>query len=101
MTWRQLDQTYQEQFQSPAEMAPELKGKKVTFHIKTGLDHDDSQICVGFNVILASIEAGADATVVFDAGALLDLTDKRHNLESRLADEPAIGADAAQLPGVP
>ncbi|HUE84451.1 MAG TPA: hypothetical protein VMO26_00070 [Vicinamibacterales bacterium] len=82
MTWRHLDQTYQEQFTSPAAMAPELNGRKVTFHIKTGLDQDDSQICVGFNIILASIEAGADTTVVFDAGALLDLTDKKHNLES-------------------
>jgi len=82
MTWRHLDQTYQEQFKSPAEIAPELKGKKVLFHMKTGLDQDDSQICVGFNIILASLEAGADVTVVFDAGALLDLTNKRHNLES-------------------
>lgn len=82
MTWRHLDQTYQEQFKSPVEIAPELKGKKIVFHMKTGLDQDDSQICVGFNVVLASIEAGADVTVVFDAGALLDLTGKKHNLES-------------------
>lgn len=82
MTWRHLDQTYQEPFKSPAEIAPELKGKKVLFHMKTGLDQDDSQICVGFNVIFAALEAGADVTVVFDAGALLDLTGKRHNLES-------------------
>ncbi len=50
--------------------------------MKTGLDQDDSQICVGFNIILASLEAGADVTVVFDAGALLDLTGKTRNLES-------------------
>ena len=82
MTWRHLDQTYQEQFKPPTELAPESKGKKIVFHMKTGLDQDDSQICVGFNIIFASLEAGADVTVVFDAGALLDLTGKRHNLES-------------------
>jgi len=82
MTWRHLDQTYTEQFKPPVEIAPELKGKNVLFHMKTGLDQDDSQICVGFNIVLASLEADADVTVVFDAGALLDLTGKRHNLES-------------------
>lgn len=82
MIWRHLDQTYQEQFASPAEVAPELEGKRLVFHVKTGLDQDDSQICVGFNVILASLEAGADVTVVFDSAALLDLTAKSHNLES-------------------
>lgn len=82
MTWRHLDQTYQEQFKPPAEIAPELKGKTIVFHMKTGLDQDDSQICVGFNVILASLEAGAKVTVVLDAGALLDLTGTGHNLES-------------------
>lgn len=82
LAWRHLDQTYQEQFPSPAKIAPELKGKKIVFHIKTGLDQDDSQICVGFNVIFAALEAGSDVTVLFDAGALLDLTAKKHNLES-------------------
>ena len=82
MTWRHLDRTYQEQFKPPAEIAPELKGKTIVFHMKTGLDQDDSQICVGFNIVLASLEAGADVTVLFDAGALLDLTGKKHNLES-------------------
>lgn len=58
LTWRQLDQTYEEQFVSPAEIASELKDKKIVFHMKTGLDQDDSQICVGFNVIFAALEAG-------------------------------------------
>lgn len=82
MTWRHLDQTYAEEFKPPVEIAPELKGKMVPFHMKTGLDQEDSQICVGFNIVLASLEAGADVTVLFDAGALLDLTGKKHNLES-------------------
>ncbi len=82
MAWRHLDQTYSEDFASPAEIAPNLKGKKLVFHIRTGLDQDDSQICVGFNVIFAALEAGSDVTVLFDAGALLDLTAKRHNLEA-------------------
>lgn len=73
LTWRQLDQTYEEQFVSPFEAAPNLKGKRFVFHMKTGLDQDDSQICVGFNIIFAAIEAGADVSILFDAGAILDL----------------------------
>ena len=79
--WRELDRTYAETFPSPAEVAPALAGRTVLFHVKTGLDQDDSQICVGFNIILATIESRAKVTVIFDAGAVLDLTDKRHNLE--------------------
>jgi len=75
MTWRHLDQTYQEEFISPAEFAPELKGKKIVFHMKTGLEQDDSQICVGFNIVFAAIEADADVSILFDAGAILDLHD--------------------------
>lgn len=73
LTWRHLDQTYEEQFASPSEVAPGLKGKRIVFHMKTGLDQDDSQICVGFNMIFAAIEAGADVSILFDAGAILDL----------------------------
>lgn len=80
--WKHLDATYQEAFPSPAVLAPSLKGKKVLFHMKTGLDQDDSQLCVGFNIIFAAIEAGADVFVLFDAGATLDLTEKSHNLAS-------------------
>lgn len=80
--WKNLDSTYSEAFQSPKQVAPSVKGKKVLFHIKTGLDQDDSQICVGFNIIFAAIEAGGDVTILFDSGATLDLTEKRHNLLS-------------------
>ncbi|HBL46220.1 hypothetical protein [Gimesia sp.] len=73
LTWRELDQTYEEQFAPPSEIAPDLKGKRLVFHMKTGLDQDDSQICVGFNIIFAAIEAGADVSILFDAGAILDL----------------------------
>lgn len=73
LTWRHLDQTYEEQFPSPSEIAPQLQGKKIVFHVKTGLEQDDSQICVGFNIIFAAIEAGADVSILFDAGAILDL----------------------------
>ena len=79
--WRELDRTYAETFPSPAEVAPALAGRTVLFHVKTGLDQDDSQICVGFNIILASLESRAKVIVIFDAGAVLDLTNKRHNLE--------------------
>lgn len=82
MRWQHLDATYSESFAGPADLAHGLAGRRVLFHMKTGLDQDDSQICVGFNIIFAALEAGADVTVLFDAGALLDLTGKRHNLAS-------------------
>ncbi len=71
--WRHLDTTYEEAFKPPAQLAADLAGRKVLFHVKTGLEQDDSQICVGFNIVWAALEAGADVTVLFDAGALLDL----------------------------
>ncbi len=80
--WKHLDATYQENFPAPSTLAPTLRNKNVLFHIKTGLAQDDSQICVGFNIIFAALEAGAHVTVLFDSGATLDLTDKRHNLRS-------------------
>lgn len=80
--WKELDATYSESFQTPKIIAPGLKGKKVLFHIKTGLDQDDSQICVGFNIIFGALRADAKVTILFDAGAVLDLTEKRHNLSS-------------------
>jgi hypothetical protein len=63
MTWRHLDQTYEEQFEPPTKIVSDLKGKKVIFHMKTGLDQDDGQICVRFNVIFASLEAGAGVPI--------------------------------------
>ena len=80
--WRHLDATYEESFVPPSRLAPELAGRQLTFHVKTGLAQDDSQICVGFNVIWAALEAGADVTVLFDAGALLDLTGDRSRLHA-------------------
>lgn len=81
LTLRRIDRTYAESFPPPSSVAPSVRGKRVVFHVKTGLEQDDSQICVGFNVILAALQAGADVTVIFDAGAVLALTDRRHNLE--------------------
>lgn len=81
LTLRRLDRTYSESFPTPSSIAPSIRGKRVVFHVKTGLDQDDSQICVGFNVILAALQAGADVTVIFDAGAVLALSERRHNLE--------------------
>lgn len=76
LTWRHLDRTYEEEFPSPSEVAPGLEGKRIVFHFKTALAQDDSQICVGFNVVFAAIEAGADVSMLFDAGAVLDLRGK-------------------------
>lgn len=79
--WRHLDATYEERFAPPAQLAPDLRGRKLVFHIKTGLDQDDSQICVGFNIVYAALQAGADVSVVFDAGAVLDLTGEESRLD--------------------
>lgn len=78
--WRHLDATYAERFASPAQLAPGLAGRRVLFHMKTGLNQDDSQICVGFNVIFAALEAGAEVDILFDAGSLLDLVGQRSSL---------------------
>lgn len=82
MRWRHLDATYEESFAAPTELAPDLAQRMLTFHVKTGLERDDSQICVGFNIIYAALAAGADVTVLVDAGALLDLTGKRSRLHA-------------------
>lgn len=80
LRWRDLDANYAEEFLPPSEIAPDLAGKRLLFHMKTGLDRDDSQICVGFNVIFAALEAGADVDILFDAGALLDVVGGHSNL---------------------
>lgn len=66
--WRHLDATYEESFAPPAGLAPDLAGRRLTFHVKTGLEQDDSQICVGFNVIYAALRSGAEVSILFDAG---------------------------------
>ena len=90
--WRHLDATYAEEFAAPRQLAPGLAGHRVLFHMKTGLAQDDSQICVGFNIILAALEAGADVAVLFDAGALLDITGESSNLEPRGTSRSQAGA---------
>lgn len=39
-------------------------------HLKTGLKHDDAQICVAYNVIWAALDAGLDVDVFVDADAV-------------------------------
>ena len=95
--WRHLDATYAEEFAAPRQLAPGLAGQRVLFHIKTGLNQDDSQICVGFNIVLAALETGADVTVLFDAGALLDVTGEHSNLESTGVPERLRKVIAAQM----
>ena len=38
-------------------------------HLKTGLKHDDAQICVAYNMIWAALEEGLDVNVLIDADA--------------------------------
>ena len=40
------------------------------FHLKTGLKHDDAQICVAYNEIWAALEEGLKVNVLVDADAV-------------------------------
>lgn len=44
-------------------------GKSILFHLKTGLKHDDAQICVAYNMIWAALDAGMKVDVLVDADA--------------------------------
>lgn len=50
-------------------LAQEKGGKTILFHIKTSLKHDDSQICVAYNMIWAALEDGLKVNVLIDADA--------------------------------
>lgn len=39
-------------------------------HLKTGLKHDDAQICVAYNVIWAALKSGMKVDVLVDADAI-------------------------------
>lgn len=97
LTWRELDRSYAEEFSPPATLAPSLAGRHLLFHMKTGLAQDDSQICVGFNIILAALESGAQVKVLFDAGALLDLKGEDPRLARTGVPERLRKAIAAQM----
>ncbi len=44
-------------------------GGTMLFHLKTGLKHDDAQICVAYNAIWAALEEGLTVKVLVDADA--------------------------------
>ena len=45
------------------------ESKTFLFHLKTGLTHDDAQICVAYNEIWAALEEGLKVKVLVDADA--------------------------------
>ncbi len=45
-------------------------GKTILFHLKTGLKHDDAQICVAYNEIWAALAEGLKVKVLVDADAI-------------------------------
>ena len=45
-------------------------GVQMLFHVKTGLDQDDAQICVVPNVAWAALNKGHDVTLLFDGSAV-------------------------------
>ena len=46
------------------------EGKSILFHLKTGLKHDDAQICVAYNEIWAALAEGLKVKVLVDADAI-------------------------------
>lgn len=44
--------------------------KTVLVHIKTSLAHDDSQICVAYNMVWAALDGGLKVKVLIDADAV-------------------------------
>lgn len=52
---------------SPSSLAGE--DKTILFHLKTSLKHDDSQICVAYNMIWAALDEGLNVDVLIDADA--------------------------------
>jgi len=46
------------------------KESSILFHLKTGLKHDDAQICVAYNMIWAAVKEGASVKVLVDADAI-------------------------------
>ncbi len=45
-------------------------GDTMLFHLKTGLKHDDAQICVAYNAIWAALDEGLKVKVLVDADAI-------------------------------
>lgn len=46
-----------------------VEKESVLFHLKTGLKHDDAQICVAYNMIWAALDEGLAVNVLVDADA--------------------------------
>jgi len=44
--------------------------ERILFHLKTGLKHDDAQLCVAYNEIWAALDAGLQVDVLVDADAV-------------------------------
>lgn len=54
----------------PSGSLAEEGGETILFHLKTGLKHDDSQICVAYNMIWEALEEGLKVGVLIDADAV-------------------------------
>lgn len=79
----------------PAEAA----GRKVLFHLQTGITQDDNPMCAAFNVALAAVESGDEVEMFFDAGAVFDLQDAptrggSEGTASQPSSQPAAGQGA-------
>ncbi|MEE9591753.1 MAG: hypothetical protein V3W26_04500 [Thermodesulfobacteriota bacterium] len=57
-------------FLSPLPSIAGGKEKTILFHLKTSLKHDDSQVCVAYNMIWAALDKGLNVDVLIDADAI-------------------------------
>ena len=64
-------------------------GHQVFLHLKTGITQDDNQMCVAFNIAQASLAAGDQVEMFFDAAAVFDLQNGQAEEEDSAAGETA------------
>jgi len=55
---------------APLPSVAKEKQETMLFHLKTSLNHDDSQICVAYNMIWAALDEGLKVDVLVDADAI-------------------------------
>ena len=61
-------------------------------HLKTGLKHDDAQICVAYNAVWAALEEGLKVDVLIDADAAPTRSVFSERTTSRITSCPRICA---------
>lgn len=58
-----------ESFDAPKEINSDHQGLSILVHMKSGLEPDDTQPCVAFNVAAGFLVSGYDVAILIDAGS--------------------------------